>query len=216
MYSYPKGGKLISGPSIRLAEELARAFGNMSYGLRELSQANGESVMEAFCVDYESNLRSTKIFTVPHERYTRKGVTKLKDPRDIYEHCANQGARRLRGCILSVVPGDVTSMAVDSCKETIARGDGKLSLQDRIIKMALAFDGLGVKKEDLEGYLGYKIESCTTNDLVDLISIFTTIKDNISTRGTFFKQYAIDTDKSKELNEKLNKKEKKNVGKKAV
>src|SRR5437868_1985943 len=54
-YSYPKGGKNITGASIRLAEELARGWGNIEYGIRELSQRDGESEMEAYCWDLETN-----------------------------------------------------------------------------------------------------------------------------------------------------------------
>lgn len=42
----------------------------------------------------------------------------LTDSRDIYEATANFGARRMRACILGVIPGDVVDMAVNECKET--------------------------------------------------------------------------------------------------
>ncbi|MCY9503122.1 hypothetical protein P4H26_22205, partial [Paenibacillus larvae] len=42
-YEFPKGGSKISGPSIRLAEVVAQAWGNIDYGLIELEQRHGES-----------------------------------------------------------------------------------------------------------------------------------------------------------------------------
>lgn len=78
-----------------------------SSGIRELDQRNGESTVQAF-VGTETNTRREVTFQVPHIRYTRSGSKKLEDPRDIYEMVANQGARRLRSCILAVIPGDVT------------------------------------------------------------------------------------------------------------
>src|SRR5699024_11169676 len=108
LYSYSRGGSEITGPSIRLAEAIAQAWGNTQFGIRELEQRNGESTVEAYAWDLESNTRQAKVFQVPHERHTKRGTTRLTDPRDIYELVANQGARRLRACILGVVPGDVT------------------------------------------------------------------------------------------------------------
>ena len=37
-YSYNRGGGVVSGPTIRFAEELARCWGNIDYGIKELSQ----------------------------------------------------------------------------------------------------------------------------------------------------------------------------------
>src|SRR5699024_1372946 len=119
LYSYSRGGSEITGPSIRLAEAIAQAWGNTQFGIRELEQRNGESTVEAYAWDLESNTRQAKVFQVPHERHTQRGTTRLTDPRDIYELVANQGARRLRACILGVVPGDVTEAAVRQCETTL-------------------------------------------------------------------------------------------------
>ena len=36
-YSFPRGGQTVEGPTIRFAEELARCWGNIDYGIKELS-----------------------------------------------------------------------------------------------------------------------------------------------------------------------------------
>jgi len=100
MYEYPRGGSKVTGPSIRLAEAIAQNWGNIDFGITELEQKNGESQVMAYAWDLETNSRQTKIFSVPHVRSTKKGNAPLTDPRDIYEMVANQGARRLRSCIL--------------------------------------------------------------------------------------------------------------------
>lgn len=38
VYQYPKGGQKVQGPSIRLAEVIARNWGNIDYGIIELDQ----------------------------------------------------------------------------------------------------------------------------------------------------------------------------------
>src|ERR1700733_7560634 len=48
MYAYPRGGALVTGPSIRLAEAMAQAWGNLDCGVREISQSNGISIAEAY------------------------------------------------------------------------------------------------------------------------------------------------------------------------
>ena len=83
-YTYARGGTDISGPSIRLAETIAQCWGNISFGVRELEQRNGESKVEAYAWDLETNARVNKVFQVSHIRHTRKGQERLTDPRDIY------------------------------------------------------------------------------------------------------------------------------------
>lgn len=185
MYAYPRGGQTISGPSIRLAEELARAWGNMDFGVRELSQRPGESEMEAYCWDTETNVISSQKFTVKHERHTRNGVQRLTDPRDIYELTANQAGRRLRARILAVIPPDLVEAAVERCRGTLA-GDTSEPLQDRVRKMLQAFSPYGVTKEHIEGKLGKKLDMILADELVELQSIFRSIKDGMYKPSDYF------------------------------
>ena len=90
LYSYSKGGTEITGPSIRLAEAIAQNWSNLQFGIRELEQRNGESTVEAFAWDVETNVRQVKTFQVKHTRFTKHGSYKLEDPREIYELTANQ------------------------------------------------------------------------------------------------------------------------------
>lgn len=184
MYAYPRGGSLVTGPSIRLAESMAQAWGNLDCGVREISQSNGVSVAEAYAIDLQTNTRVTKVFHVKHERHTKKGVTRLTDPRDIYELVANQGARRLRACILGVIPGDVVEAAVDRCKKTLESSDVPLSEQIR--KMVTAFDEFGVKVEHLEKRLGHKLDATIGQEIVTLKGIYKSLKDGMAHREDFF------------------------------
>jgi hypothetical protein len=185
IYSYPRGGQVVKGPSIRLAEVLARAWGNIDFGIREIEQVDGHSIVQAYCWDIETNVRDVKEFTVKHERHTKNGTNKLRDPRDIYEMVANNGARRLRACILSIIPGDVVEAAVIECNKTLARGDGATT-EDRIRNMIRVFSELGVTKEMLEQRLGHPIDQTVPDEIADLTTIYRTIKDNYASRQEFF------------------------------
>lgn len=184
-YSYPRGGEVISGPSIRLAEVIAQNYGNLDFGVREIERRNGVSIAEAYCWDLETNTKQTKIFEVNHELYTKKGVKKLTDPRDIYEIVANNGARRLRACILGIIPADITEAAVMQCKQTLAKGGGE-PITDRIRKLVVAFNDLGVNQEMLEKRLSHKIELTTVEEIVELTGIFTSLRDKQAKRSDFF------------------------------
>jgi histone H3/H4 len=183
-YIYPRGGKTVRGASIRLAEAICQTWGNIDAGVREISQENGVSVAEAYAIDLQTNTRITKIFHVKHDRHTKQGTKRLTDPRDIYELVANQGARRLRSCILALIPGDVVEAAVNQCRETLKKSD--VPLADRIKKVTLAFNELGVKVEHIEKKLGHPIANATIDEVIELNSIGRTIKEGIAKREDFF------------------------------
>lgn len=180
VYRYPRGGQSVEGPSIRLAEVLAQNWGNLAFGIKELEQRPGESVAMAYAWDLETNVREEKVFTVPHTRKARGKIQKLEDPRDIYELVANNGARRLRACILGIIPGDIVEKAVEECNRTLT-GNNKEPLKDRISVALNAFkDKYKVTQEQIEKRMGYNVSAFTERDYADLIKIFTSIKDGMS------------------------------------
>lgn len=189
-YSYPRGGETISGPTIRLAEELARCWGRIEYGIRELSRRDGESEMQAYAIDLENLVWNTKNFAVRHIRDTRNGKKDLVDERDIYELTANMGGRRLRSCIMAILPPDLKDAAIDQCRKTIA-GDGGVPISDRIKRMVAVFATIGVSSELLTKRLRHKLDSTTPDELADLHGIFTSIKDNVSKIDEWFSDKAL-------------------------
>ena len=185
-YEYPRGDTKVTGPSIRLAEAIAQNWGNIDFGIIELEQKNGESSVMSYAWDLETNTRQSKVFTVPHIRSTKRGSYKLTDPRDIYEMVANQGARRLRACILGVVPGDVVEAAVEKCQETMANSLGG-KLEEVIAKMLSAFEKeYKITKEMLEKYIGCNAEAFTPKDIIRLGNVFTSIKDGMGKPEDYF------------------------------
>ena len=168
-YKFPRGGEIVQGPSVYLARDLARAWGNVDYGIAEMRRddEHGESEMRAWAWDQQTNTRSSNTFIVPHKRDKKGGPVKLVDMRDIYENNANLGARRLREAIFSILPPWFTAEAEEICKQTLERGDGK-PLPDRIDAIVKAFDGLGVTLEQLERKLGQPRDRWTPYDVAQL------------------------------------------------
>lgn len=186
MYEYPRGGSKVTGPSIRLAEAMAQNWGNIDFGILELEQKNGESQVMAYAWDLETNTRQTKVFSVPHIRGTRKGNIPLTDPRDIYEMVANQGARRVRACILGVIPGDVVDAAVEECQKTLVNGNTE-PLIDRVRKGIKLFeDKFSVTKQMIEKYIGCKTEAFSENDMIRLNNVYRSLRDGMAKREDYF------------------------------
>lgn len=184
LYSYSRGGSDVTGPSIRLAEVAAQAWGNVSFGIRELEQRNGESTVEAFAWDVETNTRQVKVFQVAHVRHTRQGSKKLEDPRDVYELVANQGARRLRSCILGVIPGDVIEAAVKQCEETL-RANADTS-PDALKKLVAAFEPFGVTREQIEKRIQSRLEAIRPAQIVHLKKVYASLRDGMSSAADWF------------------------------
>jgi len=174
VYTYPRGGTSVEGPSVHLADALLGAWGNAESGWTELSRhkdpKKGCMVSEcvAYAFDKETNSKHSIAFTVPHWRDTKKGGYPLTDERDIYELCANMAARRRRAAILRVLPAWLVEEALENCNNTLRNADGNVPLPDLLRRMEAKFSALGVTKAMLEAKLGHNLEATTRNELVTL------------------------------------------------
>ena len=184
-YSFPRGGQKVEGPTIRFAEELARCWGNIDYGIKELSQDDGKSEMQAYAWDLETNAQSVQNFTNPHQREVGKKMQTLTSQRDIYENNANMATRRLRSRILAILPSWFVEECITECKKTIA-GNNDTPLIDRVKKMVIQFAKLGVTQEQIENRLKRKIDTMTADDFVDFTGIYNAIKNGESKVADWF------------------------------
>lgn len=184
VYTYSRGGSDISGPSIRLAEAVAQQWGNMQFGIREIDQSGGVSTVQAYAWDVETNTRREVTFHVPLVRHTKRGTVQLTDPRDVYEHVANQGARRLRACILAVIPGDVTEAAVAQCEQTMT-AHADIS-PENIQRIVAAFEKFGVTKAQIEARIQRRLDAIRPAQVVMLKKIYTSLNDGMSAPEDWF------------------------------
>jgi len=177
-FRFPRAGKQVTGASVHMARELARIWGNVVYGVKELRRDDqySQSEMLAYAWDLQTNARSELVFIVPHKRDTKGGPKNLTDMRDVYENNANQGARRLRECIFSVLPPWFVEEAKEICNSTIANGGGK-PLPQRIADAIGAFDTLGIIQKQLEKKIGRASENWTAHDVAQFGVIFKSIRN---------------------------------------
>ncbi|MGB0750182.1 MAG: hypothetical protein ACPGO3_15685 [Magnetospiraceae bacterium] len=201
-FRYSRGGSQITGPSIHLATELARCWGNVDYGIQELSRndVKGESEMQAFAWDLETNARVFNTFIVPHLRDKKGGPVALTDMRDIYENNANNGARRLRECIFRILPVAYVEEAKQLCSETLQHGGG-VPLLERREKMLSAFAAMGVNRKMVEQKIGRVADQLTALDLGALQVIYGSLKRGETTIDDEFQRDETEAI-TKELREK--------------
>lgn len=185
MYKYIRGGSTVTGPSIRLAETAARAWGNINYGFRELSRSAGISECEAFAWDLETNTKAVRQFTIRHRRDTRNGGYDITEERDIYELMANQAQRRVRAAILEIIPGDIIEDALDQCERTLSANVG--NVVEAAKKLVDAFAALGVTREAIEERLGHRIDAIQPAQILEFRKIYTSIKDGMSESKDWFR-----------------------------
>ena len=184
-YSFPRGNQTVEGPTIRFAEELARCWGNIDYGIKELSQDDGKSEMQAYAWDLETNAQSVQNFTNLHQREVGKKMQVLTSLRDIYENNANMATRRLRSRILAILPSWFVEDCIAECKKTLA-GQTDTPLIDRVKKMIIQFAKLGVTQEQIEKRLKKKVDSMNADDFVEYVGIYNAIKQGESKIAEWF------------------------------
>ncbi|MCI4045099.1 hypothetical protein [Streptomyces sp. TRM75563] len=195
-FRFPRGTSNVSGETIQLAKELARCWGNIQFGVAELrrDEEYGESEMQAWAWDMESNERSSTTFIVPHARWANNRAQKLADFRDVYENNANNGARRLREMIFTVLPVWYIEQAKTACANTLATGAGDVPRPQRIAQAISSFEGIGITADQIETKLGRKSDKWTDVDLGQLQVIFQSIQRGEVTKDEEFPAPRVTTD----------------------
>lgn len=207
-YSFPRGGKRVCGPSVKLARELARCWGNIRHGIRVLSMDENEVQVEGWAWDLEHNTRvSSEARFARKIQRKRNGKTVWIEPdeRDLRELINKHGAIAVRNALLQLLPPDVVDEATNLTRKCLANAaEGKLA-EDReatLRKVAAAWDTLGVDTEMLSGYLGKPFDKATGEDVAELRSIWGSIADNNSKVSDYFDLGAKRaSDAAKELDE---------------
>ncbi len=179
-YEYSRGGNKIYGPSIRLAECIAQSWGNIDFGFIELDRSKGESTVMAYAWDLETNTRQSRVFSVKHQRDTKNGSYALTEERDIYERIANDASRRVRACILALIPGDVIDAALRQCDTTLKAQQNGMPIETLRESMIKAFEKYEVTPEMLAAFCQKKsAEYLDEADIRRLKRVYTSFQDGL-------------------------------------
>jgi hypothetical protein len=209
-YKVPNRGQ---GPSVHLARELVRIWGNADAGVTELSRDDlrGMSEIRAHAWDQQTNVRQTRTIQVPHQRMVGKERKPLTDLTDVYLSNQNVGARMVRECIFTVLPADFVAEAQALCRATIEQGDGK-PLVERVTELvAWAKRELGLTPARIETRVGRPRGQWTAADVADLKVTFgsigrreTTVEDEFPPERVTAAEITGATEKSNGTAEKSN------------
>lgn len=184
LYAYSRGGTKIGGASIRLAETMARIWGNIDSCVTELDRRRGYSIVEASAWDLESNAMDRKVFQVDHVREVGSGTKPLTSGRDIYEAVMNQAQRRKRACILALIPGDIVAAAERQCEDTVV---SKANVTpETLAAMVKHFDGMGVSRRQIEARILRSLDAIHPAQFLELRRIATSIKDGMALPSQYF------------------------------
>jgi hypothetical protein len=178
IYSLPRGKddsgnkKIITGPSVRLAEMVMSAYGNMHVGARVVAIEEKEIVAQGIAWDLEKNLRVT---IEKRRRITDKNGRRFKD--DMITVTGNAAASiGLRDAVFRVVPRAYVNAIYDRARE-VAVGTAK-TLTDKRARMFDGFMKLGVPKERVLMRIEKTgIEDVSLTDMELLIGLANAIKD---------------------------------------
>ena len=172
----PRSGKIIEGPSVRLAEIIAGAWGNLRIASRVIGIDENSVTCQAACHDLETN---TAIIIEVKRRITTSKGKRYND--DMINMTANAGcAIAFRNSIFKVVPKAHWVDIYDAAMK-VSTGDEKTLIQRRNDALVYLKD-LGVTKEDILGRLGVKaIDDIDLNSLRILRGIIQAVKDGDTT-----------------------------------
>ena len=186
-FKFPRGGESVTGASVYLARELARIWGNIDYGLNELRRddVHGQSEMQAYAWDLQTNARSTRTFVIQHARDTKQGRKQLTDLRDISDNNNNFGARAVREMIFATLPQWFTDMAQGVCRATLQSGGG-VPLPQRVADALAAYKRARITPAQLDARVGAEPDAWTHEDVTDLEILFRSLQNREITRDEAF------------------------------
>lgn len=200
IYSKPVGGKKIEGPSVRLAESLARAWGNI-FIENTITYEDAETrTVHVLVMDVEENVTSAGEITIEKtvERREAKDRTVLSErmnssgqktfrvlaTEDELLNKMNAAISKMRrNKIIEMLPFDLVQEALDICRKTMKDADAQdpEATKRRILD---AFLEIGVDADDVKEYLGRSdLDVLTPAEMADLRKAYAAIDSEGHTWG---------------------------------
>lgn len=201
-YSKPAGRESIVGPSIRFAEELMRALGNIHADSVVVFDDEERRIVRVTVTDLESNVtipvdaviektvernsvRDGQVVLGSRMNSQNKKVYRVRSSDD--ELMVKQNAlvsKAMRNGLVRLTPADLLEEAMEQVEATLKKAAKEAGATDRLVK---AFAKLGVSEEHLVAYLGHPTDAITPEEFQQLRGIGEAIKDGETTWETIAK-----------------------------
>lgn len=189
-YALSRGGKTISGPSVRLAEIVASSYGNVRYGARIIANDGKKITAQGICHDLESNTSTTIEVSrsiLQHEykngQKTGNMITMNEDMQIITGNAAC--AIALRNAIFKVIPSALVDDIYQKTKQLVAGTEQTLPAKRE--KAIQHLKGMGVKESQICAALDIKrVEDIDLEKLSVLRGMVSAINNGESTVKEMF------------------------------
>lgn len=184
-YSFPRGGATVTGPSVNLAREAARVWGNIQYGVNIIHDDDENRTIRGWAWDVETNARVSSEDTFQKLVQRKNKITKQTewvkpDERDLRELTNKRGAICVRNCLTHLLPPDLIEDALAAARKAAVASAGE-NLDDNRKAIIKAFGDMNVTVADLEKYLEHELRTCNAEEVADLRQVYKSIKDGNTT-----------------------------------
>jgi hypothetical protein len=174
-YAVPRAGKKIIGPSVHFARIVAYAWGNLRCGSRVIGCDRENAHMQGVCHDLETNVAITTEMDWPVQAPKTDTEERWKDQMNLAKR--GGAAVAFRNAIFDALPMILFEDIAEEAK-LVAVGEGK-TFEERRANCIAEFLKLGVSQQQIYKFLERGgLESITTDDLIYLHGILTSIRDN--------------------------------------
>ena len=175
-YTLRRQGKVIEGPSVRMAEIIASSWGNLRVQSRTIANDGRMITAQGVCYDLESNYA---VSCEVRRRITDKSGKTFSDDMQVVTGNA-ACAIAMRNALFKVVPGALVKRVVDKAKK-VSLGES-MTLETSRAKMLEYYKTIGVDERQIFDYLSVdKIDEINTDMVVELRGLATAIKEGTTT-----------------------------------
>lgn len=193
-YAKPVGGTTIRGFSIRFAEEIVRALGNITVESPVIWEDDERRTVRITVTDLENNASYSKDVSLSktvERRNVRAGQNVISQRQntsgqtvfliecsedEMAIKVAAAESKIIRNAGLRLVPSDILDEAEQQVELTL-QGKGGTDPKEETKRVVDAFATINVSVPELEKYLGHALDTVSKKQITELRAVFTAIKD---------------------------------------
>lgn len=205
MYKIQRGKKDIEGFSIRFAEVAVQAMGHILTQSTTIWEDDDQRGVHISVVDLKANISYGKDVVISktiERRQLKPGQNAISERINSYgdkvylvpatedeiaSKVASLESKAIRTNGLRLVPADIKEEALDQIVATVKQAD-KADPKAQLKRICDAFGELNIKPNDLEDFLGHKLDTISPGELAELRKIYTAIDEGDSTWADYVDQ----------------------------
>lgn len=193
-YMLRRQGKVIEGPTVRMAEIIASSWGNIRVSSRIIGNDGKMITAQGVCHDLQSNYASSS--EVKRRITDKYGKTYNEDMQVVTGNAAC--AIAMRNAVFKVVPMALIKKVIAKAKK-VSIGES-MTLEQQRQNMLAYFEKLGVDNQHIFDYLSVtKVDEIDVDMVIELRGTANAIKEGTTTvQETFFPKPAVSTEATKE------------------